>query len=636
MNRKGIIYFAIVPLFLCLYWGGIFCLAKIQAQPLSCVPAFRPDLAQYGFVPVLCSLITILAGTTLIYFIPGVLIADYVRRKDESGVEVFVKGLLLNYLYYYVGTALVKAYWGHGVTRQSMIALMGIAGLLTGLVILLSNKKNLAKGSKIVELLSRHRLFVFMYVAVVVILFCLFRQKIFLNIFGSSGDEAEQYWLAFSLKSALLPTNFEEPCTLVTQFPFAPSLYLNMYSLVLFGKAELAIRIQVLVAFLCLGFIIKGIIARNQNSAGNIPFRWIPAILSLITYFVIICFRADYTAPTGLGKSSETLFLLLFLCGFHLLVTENKAFLPAVLFLLASMIRYNAAILTVFFLAVFPVIFRRYRCFMLFLLGWILSILVLYFAREHSSYTLDQMFIQLLRDLGLEDIGCIRSDLVFFLRCLGRYCILTAGLPLFYVLGLKDRKCVVMLVTSVFYLFLTAKMGCVPAHFFGPIFMFPLLAFYFSGSDRKRLLTSAVAMSQVIALVHMSPLVPTWRARAFENVLSKVCLNAADMRDAYRKSSLLNENLWDIDELTFMYYVDMKPQDKKKYLVYFDTLPKRLTHKYDCVQEEDVKIYFAKGLTWDIVRESFCSILEDYYRGDTPYVTSPDRNIRGESFNEDP
>lgn len=467
-------YFFLSCAFLIVYFVGIINLSRVKGIPWRIVPAFWVEIIYSSPWIKFISAITIFAGTMLIYFIPGVFIAKCFSREYTDTVEIYASGFLINYFLYYFASTLYKLVYHQALSREVLVTLIAISILITGVFFFFTHNKTTRKNSKYKLPLSNNAQFTIFYVISLIIIFLICWKKVFITIFN--GDGVEQFWLAHSVKSKILPTSYREFFSLVPQFPLAPSIYLNMFALVLFGEAEFIIRLQVLVAFVCLGFIIKGLIEEITANKKLTLFEYLPLFLYLMIFFIVISYRAGYDEPTDLAKSSETLQLAFFLSGFYLLIHSNgkKDVLSAVLFILAAMIRYNGLIMIAFFLSLFSILLKRYKCFLVFLLGLVFMALLLVMLLNCSPYT----FRDVVEAIIYEKDFYPGLNLKYFLSYLKNYFVFTAGLSIFYFLGLKNKYILLMLLTSLFYLLLPFRVGYVPAHFFVPVFIFPLLSYY--------------------------------------------------------------------------------------------------------------------------------------------------------------
>lgn len=451
-------------------------LSRLQGLPWETAPVFWVKIVDFPIWTKMLSAVTLVAGTALIYFIPGIFIAKHFSRSDEKAVAIFLKGFLLNYFFYYLFSTLYKAIFALEFSRGPFLVLMGAGIFIAGLLFLFTTQKAEARKDPPSEKVASSKGFLIFYMIFLACIFYAFREKIFLAHFD--GDGAEQYWLAHSVKSGILPTGYRSLITLIPQFVFAPSIYLNMFALNLFGNAEFIIKIEILMAYAWLGIILKRIIEELCPSKKFGVVELIPLFLYLLMFFVIVSYRAGYWSPTDLAKSSETLQLAIFLSGFYLLITKKKEkeFLAAVLFVLAAMIRYNGFLMTTFFLAGFSILFKRYKCFLWYLAGVGLVILALNLLLIPSAYKFKDMLHDFLGDIVGLRAGRFESG--FMLAYLKNYFILTAGLSIFLVLSLKNRFVLLMALTTLLYLLLPFRSDAVPAHFFVPICMFPLVSYY--------------------------------------------------------------------------------------------------------------------------------------------------------------
>jgi hypothetical protein len=461
---------------LIVYLLGVADLSRLQEVPWSTTPVFWIGISECPLWAKLVSAITLITGTALIYFIPGIFVAKHFSAADEDPIGIFLKGFLLNYFFYYVSSTLYKAITHQVFSRESMVILIGTWILIAGAVLFLTRARASCAERASGGIVPDRKDLVIFYIILFAGIFFIFREKIFFAHF--EGDAAEQYWLAHSLRSYILPTSFRASVELIPQFPFAPSLYLNLFALTLFGNAEFIIKIEILMAYMGLGFILKGLIEEIRGDRKLGLTEWVPLFLYLLIFFIIVAYRAGYGAPTDLAKSNETLQSMLFFSGFFLLAKRAKpqAMSAAIFFVLASMIRYNGLFAIMLFLIIFSILFKRYQCLLWYLAGLALVILLLNLLLIPSSYKFQNMVHDALSDTKtLRNLGV---DWHFIVAYLKNYFIFTAGLSLFFILKLKNRYVLSMFLVSLVYLILPLRSDCVPAHYFVPILMFPLISYY--------------------------------------------------------------------------------------------------------------------------------------------------------------
>lgn len=600
------------------YLSGMAILSRLQGLPWDTAPAFWVGIVGFPYWVKVLSAITILAGTASIYFIPGVFVAKHFSRSDESLIEVFLKGFLLNYFFYYFLSTLYKAISGQEFSRGPFLILMGAGILITGLLFLFTAPKAEARGKNLTGKVASNKGFLVFYVIFLACIFYAFREKIFLAHFD--GDGAEQYWLAHSVKSGILPTGYRSLITLIPQFVFAPSIYLNAFALTLFGRAEFIIKIEILVAFIWIGFVLRGLIGEFRGDKKFGIKESAPLFLYLLTFFCIIAFRAGYWSPTDLAKSNETLLLAFFLSGFYLLSKpeKNNDILAAIFFVLAAMIRYNGFFMITFFLTVFSILFKRYKCFLWYLAGVVLAVLALDLLLIPSAFKFKDMLLELLSDA--DGLRAEKFSFQFMLAYLKNYFIFTAGLSVFLILNLKNRYVLLMSLTTLFFLIGPSWSDCLPAHFFVPIIMFPLLSYYLLRMADQKAVSGMVVICGLLSLCYVLPKTGSPRAVFFENVWSRFCANSNNLFEVVPRFFKIRRALYLMDDRVSMYYADLMPKPNKKYLMYLETLPPQMSEQYELVIKNNQKIYLLKGLSWDQFIEENSFALEEYLRGDFPHL----------------
>jgi hypothetical protein len=465
---------------------------------------------------------------------------------------------------------------------------------------------------------TKSKSFAVLYAVFLISVLYVFREKLFFAFLN--GDGAEQYWLAHSLKTGVLPTGYRSPLTMIPQFPFAPSTHLNMFAMVLFGNAEFTARLSVFIAFAALGPVLKALAEGARNGQKLTIKEFAPLFLYLFLFFTIVAFRADYVPPVDLTKSSETLLLLFFLCGFYLLIRREKKQdgLAAVFFVLAAMIRYNGFFMITAFLFGFSLLFKRWKCFFVYGTGVIFVVSTLYLSLLFSSYGLKEMLQEL-----LSDIRGLREETFsprFFLAYLKNYFIFTGGLSIFLIAGLKNRYVLLMFLVTVLILILPTWSDVVPAHYFVPVFMFPLLSFYVMGSFRKKMIMAAVVLMELLCLFYVFPRQISVRAAAFENFWSKLCLNSTDLFEATRRGIKVRPSFYLIDDRVSMYYADLAPKADKNYIMYFETVPSEKFLRYNSEIINGQKVYLPKGVSWDEFIKEHAHVLEAYLGNDAPFI----------------
>ncbi len=600
------------------YIGAVEALSLSQGLPWGTVPAFWVGIVHSPPWIKALSAATVTAGTLMIYFVPGVFVAHRFRKPGESVLEISFKGFLINYFYYFFSTTAIKLFTGLEITREIMSALMGL-GVLAGWSLAwpsFSRPRTLVSTASPKK--SGSKSFAILYAVFLVSVLYVFREKLFFALFN--GDGAEQYWLAHSLKTGVLPTGYRTPLTMIPQFPFAPSVHLNMFAMVLLGNAEFIARLSIFMAFAALGPVLKASAEEIGNGQKLGIKESIPVFLYLLLFFTIVAFRADYIPPVDLTKSSETMLLLFFLCGFYLLVKRGKHRngLAAAFFVLAAMIRYNGLFMITVFLFGFSLLFKRWKCFLWYLAGVFFVILTLHLSLLFSSYGLGEMLREFLGDIrGLREETFSAKFLLAYLK---NYFIFTAGLSVFLITGLKNRYVLLMFLVTLLILILPTGSDVVPAHYFVPVLMFPILSFYAAGSPWKNTILSAVILMELLSFFYVFPRQISVRAAAFEDFWSRVCLNSTDLFEATRRSKKIRPSFYLMDDRVSMYYADLAPQTNKNYIMFFETVPSEKLSQYNEETVDEQKVFLPEGTGWDEFIKEHAFMLEAYLGKDEPFI----------------
>ena len=472
-RRAKFTHFLISLLIFGAYLIGISILSYVKATPWQSTPAFWIGIVRFPLVIKFISGLTIIAGTVLIYFVPGVFIYKYFASKHANMTEVFFKGFLINYLFYFFASFIYKLFFPFEITRQTMLI------FICALIILLQVAASFYKDNSKIDLSSFHMDFRFLlfYVIFLFSIFYFCRKPILFNLF--SGDGVEQYWSAFSAKIYLLPTAFRESFTLIPQFSFSPSVYLNMFALLLFGSSEFVLRIEVLFAFIALGLILKNLIMELSCIKNFSLSEYLIFFLYLAVYFILIAYRADNETPSDLSSIHEPLQLMLLISGFYLLVGRKKQdILAAIFFVLAGMIRYSGLLMISIFIIIFSILFKRYKCILFYFLGLsiVFTLLIIIVIAVNFSSDIHYVFRNVWEEYGRRNTT-FAPGLRYTLEYLKNYFIFTSGLSLFFI-GFKNKYILLMFLTTVLYLIVPLKSICIPADYYVPLFMFPLLCYY--------------------------------------------------------------------------------------------------------------------------------------------------------------
>lgn len=463
---------------LSVYISGCIILANYCGLSWSDVPISLFLINAFPFWLKVVALFSVFCGVLLIYFIPGVFIVRNMFTNITDRIEFCAKGFLFNYFYYYSLSTIFKLASGHSFTREAMIALMIIAILINLALGLYRKRADILNYAPFEKNNSNDKLFMIIYFVLILCLIYICRNKIFYYGFFDENEGLRQLWAAFSVKQQILPTIYNERFTLLAGFPFAPSIYLNMFAITLFGENGLAIRIEILIAFTFLGVILRNLIYVMRNERKLKLHQYLPLFLYLIIYFIIIAYRAGYNPPTELAKSNETLFLTLFFTGFYLLFKKGNTdvLLPALFLFLATMIRYNG----IFVVFILLFLLNRKKCLFTCCLLWIVSLFMLNIFLLVSAYNFSFFDLIFTQKEGFSTMLKFNKflDLKFTFGYLKNYFLLTSGLSVFLFLSIKNEYSRAFLITTILYLLLPLFAMYVPAHFFVPILFFPLISYY--------------------------------------------------------------------------------------------------------------------------------------------------------------
>jgi len=604
---------------LAVYFGGVLILSRVSGARPDAAPCFRPEMVLSPLWVKGVSAACIFSGTLLIYFVPGVFIAGSISGGEQAPAALFAKGFLINYIYFYAATTLYKLLFAAEITREVMVVLSAALMLAALLISMAASGADGLSRRVPDESSAARRRFNILYFLLIAFLFAFSWKNILM--LQLNGDGVEQFWLAHSVRTSFLPTSYREAVTFIPQFSFAPAVYLNMFSLAFFGNAEFTLRISALTAFICIGFLVRDLIIELRGKGFHAVGAYAPVLLYMAIYYMIICYRADYLAPCDLAKSGETVQLALFLAGFYFLLKGGRgaAWTAALLLILGAGVRYNGMIIMTFFLAAYSFIFRKYRALLIYLSGLAIMALALIAVVSRGDFT----FLDMARALhgNVCPLYTRPFDAGFTAAYTVSYFALTAGLSLFLLWGLRDKMIRLMALVTLVCLLMPLRSGCVPAHYFVPVFMFPLLAYYLSGAFRSKAVVSLVIIMELAALFYVFPREETRRADDFISGMDKICLATSDLFEARKRSLLVAEVLeLPVDERAIMYYADLEPAGGKEYLVSFAP-PRPGIAKYRTFATADgVELFLRKGAALAEFEMSKRKMIKELYSGNGPYM----------------
>lgn len=462
---------------LLLYLSGCVILANLANSSWARVSISLFLIEDHVFWVRYIAFLSILSGIALIYFVPGIFIVRNISPKTTDKVEIFAKGFLVNYFFYFGASSLYKLFFGLDFTREIMVVLI-VTNISVNLALELYSRSQGISYWPLEGKNFQNKAFIFLYLSALFLIIYLCKEKIFYYGFFDENEGSRQFWAAYSLRQQVLPTFYNERFTFLAGFPFAPTIYLNSFAIILFGENGLSVRLEVLVAFACLGFILKELIKTMRGRNEFFLYEYLPLFLYLIIYFMIIAYRGGYDPPTEIAKSSETVLITLFFTGFYLLLknSDDLAILSAVFLFLASMVRYNEIAVAIPLL----LLFKYKKCLSAYFVFWFISILLLNLIIIISPYnfSFQDMLFFLKKGFLSSQVSNHPIDLRFAFEYLKKYFLLSAGLSIFFIITIKNKYSRVLLLTSALYLLLPLKAIYIPAHFFAPVLFFPIISYY--------------------------------------------------------------------------------------------------------------------------------------------------------------
>ena len=158
------------------YLLGVSILSQVTGETWNNTNVFWNDIRAYPLWVNMISMITISMGTLLIYFVPGIFIVQSAVNRNDA-LELFAKGFLCNYFFYFFVTTILKVAFHLPITKGLMTIIIGIYALLAGLLMHLKNKyreQELTFGLKDLK----DKRFIVLFFAVLCILFFDYREKI--------------------------------------------------------------------------------------------------------------------------------------------------------------------------------------------------------------------------------------------------------------------------------------------------------------------------------------------------------------------------------------------------------------------------------------------------------------------------
>jgi hypothetical protein len=429
---------------LSIYLVACYVLSKVSQQSFLGAPIYWIGIFDNPFHSIISGF-AILTGISLIYLIPGIFIVYYFSKKEDSLTLIAIKGFLCNYFIYFLVLLFVKLGFGIAIDRKIFLTVILIF-IVFGNIMFIFNRDRIINISTPFYRRIDYKLF-FLYSVFIIFVFFISWKKIFISVF--SFDGLEQYWLAHSLKDFILPSSYGGvEFSLIPQFSFSPSVYLNLFSLLLFGDTEFVMRISIIVAYVCIAVLLKKFIERVRDNERISLIQWLPLCLYLTMYFLLIAFRADYEWVVDLAKSNETVQAAIFLSGIYILFISkhNKYILSGILFVLASMIRYNGFLAISFFIIIYSAVFRKFKCLFVYSIGCLIVVLVAYVFLIGKVCLFSEMVYAIYQNQ--KENFLLSFDYIFLFRYLWNYIVFTGGAFVFLFLGLRNKYTLIMLFSS--------------------------------------------------------------------------------------------------------------------------------------------------------------------------------------------
>jgi len=469
------IYFSLVLLLV--YLVGLTVLSIISGTGFLNVSLSSFILESKPLWTKFLAFVSIASGTALIYFMPGISISRLIFPKDSDVIIIFAKGFLINFFFFFTFSFIYKLMFGLIFSREIMLFLVVIFIFISFSILFIKRNSSISSCNIRIQI-AKDKVFFFWYSLMILLIFFLFKEKIFYPGFFDETEGLKHFYAAYSLRNEILPTFYNEKFTLHAGFSFSPGIYINMFALNLFGIDGFVIRLQIVTAFIWMGIVLKYIIDLIMNKAKLVAnYEYFPLLLYLFLYFIIISYRAGYDPPTDLAKSAETVLLAIFFTAFYILLKDDNRFMiAAILFSFASMVRFNAIPVTILML----VLFKFWKCLLLYCIFWVLAIIGLHILLIFipGEFGFIDMLYFLKADMLSSQVHNQQFSFIFTLGYLRNYFIMTAGLSIFLILGIRNKYVRIFAITTVLYLLMPLKSIYLPAHYFAPIFFFPIIGFY--------------------------------------------------------------------------------------------------------------------------------------------------------------
>ncbi len=130
---------------------------------------------------------------------------------------------------------------------------------------------------------------------------------------------------------------------------------------------------------------------------------------------------------------------------------------------------------------------------------------------------------------------------------------------------------------------------------------------------RKKAVVYIAIFFEVLCIVHLFPRKGVPEQDLIGGELSKICLNAPDLFQAYVRADYLIEK-YDFYSavLNVMFYADIKSKENKEYIVYFEPLPEQRESFTLLNPEGGIKIY-VKDLSAFVRYRKTVNDLEEIY-----------------------
>lgn len=137
---------------------------------------------------------------------------------------------------------------------------------------------------------------------------------------------------------------------------------------------------------------------------------------------------------------------------------------------------------------------------------------------------------------------------------------------------------------------------------------------------RSKTIVWVVILFEVLCMAYISPQKGVPKQDLIGNELSKICLNATDLFQAYERADFLLEKGGLFSAvLNVMFYADIKPRAHKEYTVYFEPLPEDMNAFSLLNPGGKIKIYVKDLNSFEEWRRTVNDLEEFYDNLDSCY-----------------